>query len=153
MLEKGFVKSHKSFNDIPTFEWDGFVERFKDTAKNWNLAPNRYSVKDRGDMNALLTKIVSKRGPYELFTGPRDYTTIHNHFSLPKKLGPDKYYTYPTELDYVLHHPSKSRYAKFLKGPRFPKVPTSRLMLKDLSMCYKDPDDPGPANYKIEIGG
>lgn len=30
---------------------------------------------------------------------------------------------------------------------RFPKVPGTRMMLKDLALCYKDPKHPGPGHY------
>lgn len=109
ILEKGVEPHNKTFNNLPTLEWDGFAERFKDTSKKWSLAPNRYTVKDFGDMDAIKTKIVSKRGPYDLFTGPRDNTTIKNHFSLPKQIREDKFYTWPSDLDYVLHNPQKRR--------------------------------------------
>lgn len=34
-----------------------------------------------------------------------------------------------------------------MKAERFPKKPCTRMMLADISMCYKDPNHPGPAHY------
>lgn len=88
------IVTHKQLTPIPMFEWDGFLSRFKDTTKPWSLAPNRYDANDRGSIEELLQKVVSRRGPYDLFTGPRDNSTIKNHFSRPKSGGPDKFYNF-----------------------------------------------------------
>ncbi|XP_017782104.1 PREDICTED: lymphocyte expansion molecule-like [Nicrophorus vespilloides] len=135
------------FNESPTIL--NRQTRFRDTTKPWNLASNRYKVKELH----ISDKVVSKRGPYDLFTGPRDPANIFNKFSPPKRCTPDKFYNWPTDLEYVLHHEHKSRYGCFLKAPKFPPKPTVRMMLADLSTCYKDPDAPGPASYYIKGKG
>ncbi|XP_024877499.1 uncharacterized protein LOC112458231 [Temnothorax curvispinosus] len=44
---------------------------------------------------------------------------------------------------------SKSNYFKgrWSTNPRFIKKPVTRIMLQDISTCYKDPDEPGPGHY------
>lgn len=59
--------------------------RFKDLVPRWCLAPNRYSIIDRESIEQKSNKIVSKKGPYSLFTGKRDGSTIKNHFSTSLK--------------------------------------------------------------------
>lgn len=98
------LKSNKQNINVPPFEWDGFADRFKTPSQPWKIAPNRYSVRDRGSIAAKLAKVVSKRGPYDLFTGPRDETTIKNHFAPPAFKGPLNWFnTWPSELDNLLH--------------------------------------------------
>ncbi|GAB1859075.1 hypothetical protein CAJAP_00067 [Camponotus japonicus] len=36
---------------------------------------------------------------------------------------------------------------KWSMNPRFTKKPVARMMLQDISMCYKDPNEPGPGHY------
>ncbi|GJQ85920.1 hypothetical protein Trydic_g21771 [Trypoxylus dichotomus] len=141
----------KQLTSKPPFEWDGFVDRFKTPSKSWSKPPNLYNPKDTASIEALLNKIVSKKGPYNLFTGPRDPSTIKNHFAPPKQCTPDKYYTWPNGLDYLLHHPSKRSYGSFLKDARFRKKPTVRMLIDDLTTCYRNPIDPSPATYNIKI--
>ncbi|KAK9874122.1 hypothetical protein WA026_002475 [Henosepilachna vigintioctopunctata] len=139
----------RSFGNVPRFEWDGFASRFKDDEPPFRKPPNLYKIPDPGSLEALKARVVSSKGPYNLFTGERDGTSIKNHFSPPKDDAPDKYHLEPSDLDKLLHHPSKKRCGKFLKDERFPKRPTARMQLSDLTMCYKDPNDPGPGHYDL----
>ncbi|KAK9754101.1 hypothetical protein QE152_g1596 [Popillia japonica] len=141
----------KQLTNKPPFEWDGFINRFPVQSKPWHQPPNLYNPIDVGSLEELIAKVVSKKGPYNLFTGPRDSSTIKNHFAPPKRCAPDKYYTWPNGLDYLLHHPSKRRCGIFLKDNRFRKTPTVRMLMSDLTTCYRDPNDPGPATYDINI--
>nr|CAI5817707.1 unnamed protein product [Callosobruchus analis] len=139
----------KSFSDTPIFEWDGVQDRFKSRAPRYQLAPNRYQIKDGKNISAIADKICSLRGPYDLFTGPRDETTIRNDFGTSGFTPPEFWYIKPSSLNHLLKHPSKSKYGKFLQAPRFPKKPTIRTMLNDISLCYRDPNDPSPAHYEV----
>ncbi|XP_071577775.1 ciliary microtubule-associated protein 2 [Temnothorax nylanderi] len=140
-------KRLKGFSNIPSFEFDNLVPRFRETVKAWTLPCTRYSVKHPNSLQAFLEKITSKRGPYDLFTGPRDETTIKGYWARakledqndwPRKL--------PSEMDKLS---SKSNYFKgrWSTNPRFTKKPVTRIMLQDISTCYKDPDEPGPGHY------
>lgn len=141
----------KQLTSRPPFEWDGFLDRFKVPSKSWSKPPNLYNPIVDGSIESLLTKVVSKKGPYNLFTGPRDGSTIKNHFTPAKKCAPDKYYTWPNGLDYLLHHLSKRRYGALLKDARFRKKPTVRMLMNDLTTCYRDPNEPSPATYDIKV--
>lgn len=104
------LKSNKQTITVPTFEWDGLADRFKGASQPWKLAPNRYTAKDHGSMTTKLSKVVSKRGPYDLFTGPRDDSTIKNHFAPPAFKGPLNWFnTWPNELDNLLHGHKKQQ--------------------------------------------
>ncbi|XP_045465475.1 lymphocyte expansion molecule-like isoform X1 [Harmonia axyridis] len=141
--------SKKTFGNVARFEWDGLQQRFKDTEPSFRKPPNLYNVPDPNSLEALMKRVVSIRGPYNLFTGKRDGTSIKNHFSPPYTIVPDRYHLEPSDIDIMLHHPMKSRYGKFFQEERFPKKPTSRMQLADLTMCYKDPEEPGPGHYDL----
>ncbi|XP_025073865.1 lymphocyte expansion molecule-like [Pogonomyrmex barbatus] len=139
-------KRLKGFSPIPSFEFDNLVPRFRETIKCWSLPCTRYSVKHPNSLQAFLEKITGKRGPYDLFTGPRDETTIRHlirakledHGDWPRKL-PDEIEKLSNKCNYFK--------GKWSVNPRFTKKPTTRMMLQNISTCYKDPDEPGPAHY------
>nr|XP_023018786.1 lymphocyte expansion molecule-like [Leptinotarsa decemlineata] len=140
---------HKNFSNLPTFERDGFSDRFKSNAPKYTLAPNWYHPQDGKGIDAKSQRVVSLRGPYDLFTGPRDESTIKNHFGVSNTKVPDYFFVEKSTVDVLLHHPSKSKTGKFQQGARFTKKPTVRHMLNDLSLCYRNPRDPGPAHYDL----
>ncbi|XP_050311202.1 lymphocyte expansion molecule isoform X2 [Anthonomus grandis grandis] len=148
-LNDKFEPSKKSFSKTPTFEYDGLQDRFKSTAKSYHLPPNLYELHDMKNTADIVKRVVSARGPYECFTGPRDGSTIKNYFSPPKSGAPEYFYVKPSDLTRLLTHPSKHRYGLFLRGQRFQKKPTVRHMLNDISLCYRNPQDPGPAHYNL----
>lgn len=107
-ISKQLTMRREQKTNVPSFEWDGFVPRFKSESPAWKKAPNCYNPKDSGSIAALLSKVVSKRGPYDCFTGPRDETTIKNYFAPPSFKGPlNWFYTWPNELELMLKHPLK----------------------------------------------
>ncbi|CAK9801373.1 Lymphocyte expansion molecule [Anthophora plagiata] len=132
---------------VPTFEYDGLRPRFRRVTKSWSMPCNLYNVKHPKSLDTFLNKTTGKRGPYDLFTGPRDHTTLRGYFA-SKKLEDrgDWPKSLPSELNKLLH---KSNYFKgrWTTCPRFPKVSGMRIMLKDLALCYKDPKEPGPGHY------
>ena len=130
-------------NQPPPFEWDGFQERFKRKSKGSGLAANRYYFIEPPP------KIISLRGPYDLFTGPRDGSTIKNHFAPPKRQSPDWLPTMPTEMD-RLKRPEHEHKGKWRTGDRFLTIPTSRIMISSITLCRKDPNSPSPAEYDPE---
>lgn len=141
----------RNMTPLPPFEWDGCKERLTRPEKDkWSLAPNRYDPVQEGAISAILKKQVSKRGPYDLFTGPRDMSTIKNHFTT-SLTNPVNYFHYiPSEFEHMLEHPSKRRKGKFFVAERFLKKPVMRLLLDDLSLCYRDPKLPSPASYTLK---
>lgn len=82
--------------------------RFEDKQPNYKLPPNLYYPLDLKSFEKRLEEI-KKRGPYDLFTGPRDYTSIKNHFAVPKKTTPEKTYIIPSDIDYLVHDKRKAK--------------------------------------------
>ncbi|XP_033187071.2 ciliary microtubule-associated protein 2, partial [Bombus vancouverensis nearcticus] len=132
---------------VPTFEYDGLRPRFRTLMKPWTLPCNLYDVRHPKSLETYLEKVTGKKGPYNLFTGPRDESTIKGYFATVKlEDRGDWPRSLPAEMDKLLH---KSYYFKgrWTTCPRFPKVSGTRAMLKDLALCYKDPKEPGPGHY------
>ncbi|EFN78459.1 hypothetical protein EAI_13331 [Harpegnathos saltator] len=78
--------------------------------------------------------------------GPRDETTL---IGVARKKLPDSGdwpRKLPSEMEKLL---SKSNYfkGKWTTNPRFPKKPVIRMLLQDISTCYRDPNEPGPGHY------
>ncbi|KAK9717420.1 hypothetical protein QE152_g23750 [Popillia japonica] len=98
----------KSPSKTPTFDWTQ-VDRFKPPIDlSWRVPPAVYSPRYTSGIEALLRKRVSTKGPYQLFTGPRDHRTIRNYF-YRERCGPDKFYDVGSGLDYLLKHPRKKQ--------------------------------------------
>jgi len=110
-----------------------------------HLCPGQYSSKSFTD--ELSERVVSKRGPYDLFTGDRNQPLSVGHLAVPirNNLGPGQY-----ELDSFLDKwkgEHKRHQGKFLKDERLPDKPTDRIYCCALSQCPRDPNDPGPGHY------
>lgn len=100
----------KSPSKKPAFQWSIHKSRFKpELSYKWRQCPTLYKPNDVGSIETLLKKRVSTRGPYDLFTGPRDYSSIKNHFCQKSVDAPDKVYDVPNSLDYLLKHPRKKK--------------------------------------------
>ena len=136
--ELNLCVSHR--NQPPPFEWDGFQARSKQKSKGSGLAANRYSVTDPH------RKIISTRGPYDLFTGPRDGSTIKNHFAPPKRITPDQLSEIPNEMD-RMKRPEHALKGKWRPRKRSLQIPTSRFVISSITHCPKDPNSPSPAHY------
>lgn len=139
-------REREGLSCVPTFEYDGLQPRSKIEVKPWSLPCILYNVKDSRTLDAFLNKVVGKRGPYDLFTGPRDDTTIKNYFAKPKIKFDNWPKSIPGEMDKLK---KKSNYYKgrWSTCPRFLKVSGIRMMLKNIALCYKDPKEPGPGHY------
>ncbi|GJQ79932.1 hypothetical protein Trydic_g18376 [Trypoxylus dichotomus] len=133
----------KSFSKTPTFEWGGFRNRLKcKLDESWKPSCTLYNVDKINCLDDILKKRVSIKGPYNLFTGPRDETTIKNHFA--SKIAPralDRFYTPTTAgLDYLLHHHSKKQCGVIYKEPHI----HWRYLRRKAKV-----ETPGPATYNI----
>ncbi|CAK1554603.1 unnamed protein product [Leptosia nina] len=129
----------------PTFEREKPC-RFEDTAPKWSLAPNRYTIDDKESIENKSKKVVSIRGPYDLFTGKRDGTTVKNHFNTTLRCAAA---TWPIALKGCLESYTKSHFGRMNKTNR--SVPyRGRNALVDISMCLKRPEEPGPAHLNID---
>ncbi|CAL1682963.1 unnamed protein product [Lasius platythorax] len=140
-------KRLKGYSRIPSFEFDGLIPRFQEIIRSWSLPCTRYSIKHPDSLQIFLEKVTSKRGPYDLFTGPRDETTIKGYWTHPKS---EDYGDWPRKLPGEMEKlSSKCNYfkGKWSMSSRFTKKPVTRMMLQDISTCYKDPNEPGPGHY------
>uniref|UniRef100_A0A2A4JZL4 Uncharacterized protein n=1 Tax=Heliothis virescens TaxID=7102 RepID=A0A2A4JZL4_HELVI len=128
----------------PTFEREEPC-RFKDTCPKWSLAPNRYTIIDQDSIEQKSKKIVSLRGPYDLFTGKRDGSTIKNHFNTSLKCSAA---SWPIALKGSLEKYKTSNFGKLNKTNR--SIPyRGRNALVDLAMCPRRVEEPDPTTYEI----
>lgn len=118
--------------------------RFKDPSPKWSLAPNRYSILDKDQIDQKSKKLVSIRGPYDLFTGERDQTT-KNHFNTSLRCSAA---TWPTALKGSFEKYKTSQFGKMNKTSRSQPY-RGRGALVNLSMCLRKPEDPGPGHYEV----
>ncbi|KAF9422001.1 hypothetical protein HW555_002221 [Spodoptera exigua] len=126
----------------PSFEREEAC-RFKDTSPKWSLAPNRYTIIDKDSIEHKSKKVVSIRGPYDLFTGKRDESTIKNHFNTSLKCSAA---TWPIALKGSLEKYKSSHFGTLNKTNR-DKLHRGRNTLVDLAMCPRRVQDPGPTHY------
>lgn len=110
-----------------------------------HLCPGQYNTKSFTD--ELSERIVSKRGPYDLFTGARNKPITVGHLAVPLRtdLGPGQY-----DINSFLHELSsahKNRHGKFLKVERFPDQPFERIYFSTLSQFPRGKKDVGPGSY------
>ncbi|XP_069695054.1 ciliary microtubule-associated protein 2-like [Periplaneta americana] len=137
---------------LPSFEWDGFLDRSHRPRKG--LAPNRYILKDPDSIEERVKRSVSRRGPYDCFTGPRDGTTIKNHFAPPLHKDIQSWpCSLPSEMDRLKRkeHATYGKWVKAKKGNRLNYIPSSRIMVSSLTGCRKDPNSPSPWHYDVKI--
>lgn len=109
------------------------------------LCPGQYNCKSFTD--ELAERVISKRGPYDLFTGDRNKPITVGHFAAPNKahLGPGEYEIKSFLDGQKSEH--KKRQGKFGKVARFPDVPSDRIHCKTLSQWPRKSDEPGPGSY------
>lgn len=109
------------------------------------LAPGRYEKLDFTD--EILQKVVSKRGPYDLFTGERDKPNKTGHYAVVSlgDLGPGQY-DLPSFLDeWKKEH--RRRHGQLGKVKHYSAIPTERIYCCTLSQFPKRPDFPAPNSY------
>ncbi|XP_050361456.1 uncharacterized protein LOC126780792 [Nymphalis io] len=139
-----FKAPYGSHSVRPSFEREEPC-RFKDTSPKWSLAPDRYRVIDKECIEMKSKKVVSLRGPYDLFTGKRDESTIKNHFANSLRSFAT---TWPLALGTTLIKYKRSHFGTMNKTNR--SLPhRGRNTLVDISMCIRKAEDPGPAHYNI----
>ncbi|KAJ7386534.1 hypothetical protein OS493_008670 [Desmophyllum pertusum] len=120
-----------------------------------HLCPGQYEMKSFTD--ELEARVVSKRGPYDLFTGERNKPITVGYFALPGDIGrPLQIATLVCSSPSSLPRPKtclpcqdkhKKHHGAFLKVQRFPPYPTNRIYCSTLNQYPRDPSDPGPGNY------
>jgi len=110
------------------------------------LCPGQYNCKSFTD--ELADRVISKRGPYDLFTGDRNKPITTGHFAAPNKpgLGPGEYEIKSFLGELTSQH--KKRHGKFGKVERTPDIPSDRIHCKTLSQWPRKADEPGPGSYE-----
>lgn len=107
------------------------------------LAPGVY--KQTSPLQQLLNKSVSKRGPYDLYTGERipsdKAAALHNNH-----LAPGRYDIKPFTDE--INDRDHKRYGEFSTLPQYPMPPTDRIYCSTLSQWPRMKEDPGPGYYK-----
>ncbi|KAK3732613.1 hypothetical protein QZH41_016085, partial [Actinostola sp. cb2023] len=122
-----------------------------------HLCPGQYEMKSFTD--ELSDRVVSKRGPYDLFTGERHHPIQMGYFAVPlkQKLGPGEYDLKSFLDENIGEH--KTRHGRFLKVARFPSFPRDRIYCCTLSQCPREPvssgcfilaREPGPGAYSVQ---
>lgn len=128
----------------PTFDREEPC-RFKNECPKWSLAPDRYTIIDKECIEQKSKKLVSLRGPYDLFTGGRD-GTVKNHFNTSLRCSAA---TWPLALKGSFETYKKTRLGVMNKTGR--NLPyRGRNALVDISMCARNPQEPGATAYNID---
>ncbi|KAI5640368.1 hypothetical protein NE865_07293 [Phthorimaea operculella] len=108
-----------------------------------SLAPNRYNIVDKEDIEHKPMKGFSTRGPYDLFTGKRDGSTIRNHFGRSQIVYSK---SWPLKFPGCLESLKKKHTGEWNKTGR-DHPPRNRVALADLAMIPRRPSDPSPVTY------
>lgn len=110
--------------------------RFADFRKPWSLAPNRYKYDDPNDVANLSKKVVSLKGPYQLFSGKRGLP-----FSIQCQSA-----SWPISFKDSFNRFEKSHYGEMNKTGR-DRPYAGRMRYTRVTVV--DPDEPGPAHYNL----
>ncbi|XP_041133523.1 lymphocyte expansion molecule-like [Polyodon spathula] len=107
--------------------------------------PGTYKVKD--SLQELLNHTVSKRGPYDVFTGPRSSHASTGHYMVLKttNLSPGQYEIKSFVED--LQSREKRKSGEFSSLLQYPSIPTERAGCSTLSHCPRSACFPGPGWY------
>ncbi|XP_020655278.2 ciliary microtubule-associated protein 2 isoform X1 [Pogona vitticeps] len=111
------------------------------------LGPGTYNLKN--GMDEMLKRVISKRGPYETFTGDRSKPIICGHYATDKKpieLSSGNVKSFVEELETKW----KKKYGVFSTLPRNPLCPTERIFWATVSQCPREQFKAGPGSYDIK---
>lgn len=111
--------------------------RFKDTTRRWSLPPNIYRITDKDSIENKPKKIVSRRGPYDLFSGQREIASSRCSAK-----------TWPIALPGCLEKYKKGHFGEMNKT-NMDNPPTNRIAVNNLASCKRRKDEPGPASYDV----
>jgi len=118
------------------------------------LSPTRY--KKKTFTQHILNKVVSKRGPYDLFTGSRSKPIVTGHLSVNPAsltLGPGSY-NLPSFVD-EWDKRQKKKHGAFSKlhvdVDRTSQTAGERIYQSTLSQCPRPASEPGPGQYSPRV--
>ncbi|XP_070988668.1 ciliary microtubule-associated protein 2-like [Oncorhynchus clarkii lewisi] len=132
-------RRRKPIGSCPMMDFSAGVERFPDLIVDSGLCPGTYNLPTFTEV--LLSRHISKRGPYDLFTGRRDKPIPCGYFAAPKKANLNlATVAKPAKVlcEDVLR-PEKRHHGKFGTLEQYPSLPTERIYLGSL------PQYPRPA--------
>ncbi|XP_058034928.1 lymphocyte expansion molecule [Ahaetulla prasina] len=111
------------------------------------LGPGTYNIKNSVD--ELLKRVVSKRGPYETFTGNRSKPMVSGHFSGDRKTSELSGCNIKSFLD-ELETREKKKHGVFSTFSRDPDCPTERIFWSKIGMFPREQFQTGPGSYDIK---
>eukprot|EP00062_Callorhinchus_milii_P014467 gi/632963937/ref/XP_007898156.1/ PREDICTED: uncharacterized protein C1orf177 homolog [Callorhinchus milii] len=111
-----------------------------------DLGPGTYTIEN--SIDKLLTRVVSKRGPFDLFTGSRNSRIITGHRATrPMNLSPGMYKIKSFTSDFLCQE--KRRHGKFGMQAQYPFPPTDRIYYSTLSQWQRPKSYPGYYSTKL----
>ncbi|KAL7871890.1 hypothetical protein SRHO_G00068730 [Serrasalmus rhombeus] len=142
-------KEKRSVGTCPSMGYSASLQRFPtNTVQDSGLSPGTYNLKSFTDL--ILSHRVSKRGPYDLFTGRRNKPVVYGYFAVPKtSLKPGEYTKEVPKFGEELQRPEKKNHGVFSRLERYPAVPTERIYLCSLPQCPRPATFPGPGWYDV----
>ncbi|XP_020832574.1 ciliary microtubule-associated protein 2 [Phascolarctos cinereus] len=113
------------------------------SAEGSGLSPGTYSFKS--GMEELLTRTISKRGPYDVFSGDRSMPIAYGHYATQKKKQ-FELFSFKSFVD-ELNSRWRKKHGVFGKLSRSPAVPTERIYCSTLSQWPNKQCNLGPGSY------
>ncbi|XP_038609015.1 lymphocyte expansion molecule [Tachyglossus aculeatus] len=115
------------------------------------LGPGTYSF--QSSIDTLLSRTVSTRGPYDLFSGERSKPISYGHFAIPKskpmELGPAPIPNLVAELSAG----PRAKYGVFRTTSRSPRRPPERMFWAAAGQGSCLPESIGPSSYNPQPMG
>ncbi|XP_068948813.1 ciliary microtubule-associated protein 2-like [Petaurus breviceps papuanus] len=111
------------------------------------LSPGTYTFKS--GVEELLTRTISKRGPYDIFSGDRSLPIAYGHYATQKKK-PFEMFSFKSFVD-ELNSNSRKKHGVFGKLSRTPTVPTERIYCSTLSQWPIKQSNLGPGSYNPKL--
>ncbi|KAG5275673.1 hypothetical protein AALO_G00123270 [Alosa alosa] len=142
-------KRVKSAGTRPSIVFGSGIERFTEGEVEVGLSPGTYDMK--GSIDLVLNSSTGKRGPYDLFTGPRNKPICSGYFAAPKivNLNPGQYTKEMPRFGEDLEKPAKRKHGVFGTLEQYPAVPTDRIFHSTQSHCKRSATSPGPGWYEV----
>ncbi|XP_045061691.1 lymphocyte expansion molecule [Coregonus clupeaformis] len=125
------------------------LQRFPEgNSTDCGLSPCTYTLKSSTE--ALLASGSSRRGAYDLFTGPRDKPITAGYFATPKcvNLTPGEYPSVCVGFGEEMCRREKRKHGVFGMLDQYPVVPTERIYHSTPSQCPRPATFPGPGWYE-----
>ncbi|XP_076872315.1 ciliary microtubule-associated protein 2-like isoform X2 [Brachyhypopomus gauderio] len=142
-------KERRSVGSCPSMDYNTTPRSFPNGTTDCGLGPGSYNLKSFTEL--ILRGGVSKRGPYDLFTGHRNQPISYGYFATPRRanLNLGKYTKEVPKFGEELQRPEKRKHGVFSRREQYPRVPTERVHLCSLTHCPRPATFPGPGWYDV----